>query len=771
MSLFAELEPKEPEKRGLLGLLKAFKAGFTDSSPSSMPIVGREPVDGGEAAVSVDPNGVREPRFKSASKPVNPRQASQGQPMTMGMRLRRAQEEAEDVAIIAEGSDRECPAKQEADVAASPAHPIAKDTEAVPEPSAAAGSISDVGGEIPLDPASQTIARADRPAEVLKERACTTEPTEPAKANAASIEDRASHATSGYDVPPTVRRIGTDIVETPEAVIETGRPRLVHAESLSFKRVLCQRDEHAALTVTESARREFIAVELQAGISIVVATPRFHESQLYATYLKDLARADISVHEEMVGTEDVIAALYGKEKQRASNFVPEASRAIGAFRDVVDEATGYEAGDVHWEYRDFAENVELRLRVDGELYSYRKMPKALVRRALSASYQDLVQRNTNTGETFQPTASQSAMIPLVVNTNIVNIRWQSTPLVGGFDVALRLLDGNFKKVKVLLPHEMGLEASQLEILDSLGKVTGGATFLTGETGSAKTTLLRAMSYMVPNRDRIKQFAVNEPSEVPAPWLSDISIQRRPGETDEDANRKIVEVIRTLMRMDPDDLTIGEVRDSVLAGLVAELSLTGHPVRATLHGNSILGAVMRLVGSRLKLPMDEVASGSFLNAIGNQKLIPKLCPHCKRPARDVLSPAQIASLEQKFGLDTSTMACRDEEGCQHCRRPGLFTRDGKVAAGIKGQTLAMELYRPTPEFLARVAARDWSGAEEVWRTSRKTDFANADMTGKTVYEHALYKASQGLIDPRFIDESMCAFDTYRLFRDANGGRPS
>ncbi|MFP3500089.1 hypothetical protein SB759_38365, partial [Pseudomonas sp. SIMBA_059] len=81
-------------------------------------------------------------------------------------------------------------------------------------------------------------------------------------------------------------------------------------------------------------------------------------------------------------------------------------------------------------------------RVDGELYSYRKMPKALVRRALSASYQDLVQRNTNSGETFQQTAPQSAMIPLVVNTNIVNIRWQSTPLVGGFDVALRLLDGN-----------------------------------------------------------------------------------------------------------------------------------------------------------------------------------------------------------------------------------------------------------------------------------------------------------------------------------------
>lgn len=746
MSLFAEMESREPEKRGLLGRLKAFKAGFTDNSSSAMPIVGREPVDGGESAVEVD--GPCEPRFKTTSKPVNPRQANQGQPMTMGMMLRRAQDEIEDVAIFEE--DPASPCAVAGDVPAS-TFEVRVDSVASSEPGA--------------DPAT---ARADAP---VHGSARAPEPSESPDADAVPEREAASYGPAGYDDPPTVRRIGTDVTEPPEVSIETGRPRLVHADALTFKRLLCQRDENAALAVTESARREFIAVELQAGISIVVSTQRFHESQLYATYLKDLARADISVHEEMVASEEVIAALYTKEKQRAATAVPESSRAIGAFRDVIEAAKAYGAGDVHWEYRDFSDAVELRFRVDGDLYSFRKMPKALAVRALAATYQDLVQRNTNSGESFQPTAPQSAMIPLVAHTDLVNIRWQSAPLVGGFDVALRLLDGNFKRVKVLLPHEMGLETSQLEILESLGKVTGGATFLTGETGSAKTTLLRAMSYLVPNRDRIKQFAVNEPSEVPAPWLSDISIQRRPNETEVDANRKIVEVIRTLMRMDPDDLTIGEVRDSVLAGLVAELALTGHPVRTTLHGNSILGAVMRLVGGRLKLPMDEVASGSFLNAVGNQKLIPILCPHCKRPARDVLAPQQIATLERKFGLDTSTMACRDEDGCEHCRRPGLFTRTGKVAAGIKGQTLAMELYRPTSEFLERVSVRDWRGAEQVWRSSRKSDFADADMTGKTVYEHALYKASRGLIDPQFIDESMCSFEAYRVAPDADGVLPS
>ncbi|WP_353254695.1 ATPase, T2SS/T4P/T4SS family [Burkholderia anthina] len=768
MSLFAEMESQEPEKRGLFGRLKAFKAGFTDSSSSAMPIVGREPVDGGESAVEVD--RPREPRFKTTSKPVNPRQANHGQPMTMGMMLRRAQDEIEDVSVFEE--DVASPRAVAAD--APPAHDARSATpdnmrttasSDIPPSTVEMKADTAVSSEPEAGPAA---ARADAAAH---EAARVPERSESQDADAVNGREAASSRPAGYDDPPTVRRIGTDVTEAPEVSIETGRPRLVHADALTFKRVLCQRDENAALAVSESARREFIAVELQAGISIVVSTQRFHESQLYATYLKDLARADISVHEEMVADEEVIAALYKSEKQRATSNVPESSRAIGAFRDVIEAATAYGAGDVHYEYREYAEDVELRLRVDGEMYSYRKMPKALVRRALSATYQDLVQRNTNSGETFQPSAPQSAMIPLVAHMNLVNIRWQSAPLVGGFDVALRLLDGNFKHVKVLLPHEMGLEASQLEILESLGKVTGGATFLTGETGSAKTTLLRAMSYLVPNRDRIKQFAVNEPSEVPAPWLSDISIQRRPNETEEDANRKIVEVVRTLMRMDPDDLTIGEVRDSVLAGLVAELALTGHPVRTTLHGNSILGAVMRLVGGRLKLPMDEVASGSFLNAVGNQKLIPVLCPHCKRPARDVLSPQQIATLERKFGLDTSGMACRDEDGCEHCRRPGLFTRTGKVAAGIKGQTLAMELYRPSPEFLERVSVRDWRGAEQVWRSSRKSDFADADMTGKTVYEHALYKASRGLIDPRFIDESMCSFDAYRVTPDADGVLPS
>lgn len=551
-----------------------------------------------------------------------------------------------------------------------------------------------------------------------------------------------------------------------------GMPRLFSAESLAeFKRILCDTTPDATLRITAHARREFVAVDMQAGIAVVIATRAFHETALYATYLRDLERVHISVREEMIATEDVIADVYERARIRLSTHVPEGSRAIALFRDVIEAAHAYGATDVHWESRDYQADAELRFRVDGDLYTYRRMPKATVLRALSASYQDLVQRNTNSGNAFQATAPQSAMIPLALATDTVNLRWQSAPQVGGFDVALRILDGNFRNYSVRLPATMGLEASQLAIVDSLGHASGGAVLLSGETGSAKSTLLRALSYMVDGRELMKQYAVSLPSEYPLPWLSDQSITRGLDETEEEFRRKVATIIRTLMRMDPDDLTVAEILDSTVAGLVVELALTGHPVRTTIHADSIIGVFMRLMGDRLQMTADEVASDKFINAVGNQKLIPMLCPHCKLPAAEVMDAAALELLRVKFGLDTSRMACRNDDGCEHCRKKGLLARDGKVAAGTKGQTLAMELYRPTPEFLAHIAVRDWRGAEDAWRRERTADFNSPDMTGKTIYEHALYKATQGLIDPRFIDRAMKSFNVYRVAPGRDGRVPS
>ncbi|MFM0514792.1 ATPase, T2SS/T4P/T4SS family [Paraburkholderia sp. RL17-373-BIF-A] len=742
MSLFSNYENAEPESRGILGRLKGWRSSFREPGASSVDSM---PIAGGHVPVPDD-----EPRFKTTSKPVKP---VHPQHVTLGMRLRDG--DITDVDAWDAGNHEVAPVS--ASASASVPAPVPAD--AYEDERADDRQNTDQDG-----------ATAIRESSAVGDRAAVDVGTTSHTAPTASVDPTGDDEPSEHR-STVAEELVTELAAHDVEVIPAGLPQLVSAESLTFKRILCERGPDAALRITDAARRRFVAVDLQAGVAIVVATREFREMALYSTYLKDLARADIAVREEMVASEEVIAAIYGTDRNRSTAVIPEASRAIGMFRDVIEAAHGYGASDGHYEYRDFNDEVEIRFRVHGDLYTYRHMPKALVRRALSASYQDLVQRNTNSAETFQPNAPQSAMIPLVVQTDVVNLRWQSSPLVGGFDVGLRLLDGNFRHYKVLMPEQMGLETSQLKIIRALGNVSGGVTILSGETGSAKSTLLRALSYMMTSRDLRKQYAVSQPAEFPNPWLSEISIPHRPDESEEDASRKAAEVIRTLMRMDPDDLTVTEIRDAVMAALVTELALTGHPVRTTLHADSAIGVFMRLAGGRLQLPMDEVSSEKFVNAVGNQKLIPLLCPHCKVPARDVMSQSDLRLLETKFGLDTSAMACRDEEGCEHCRLKGLVTRAGKVAGGTKGQTLAMELFRPSPEFLDRIAVRDWRGAEKVWRATRATGFNDADMTGKTIYEHALYKASTGIIDPRFINDSMRPFDEYRIFADRDGRMPS
>ncbi|SDR54357.1 Type II secretory pathway ATPase GspE/PulE or T4P pilus assembly pathway ATPase PilB [Paraburkholderia fungorum] len=744
MSMFSGVESDEPAARGFFGRLKGWRPGFTESGASTiLP--------------------VSEPRFDTDSLP------SGAQPMTLGMRLRNADitdVEPHDPYHPHDPHDPHGPSDERVPPRTREGHtPAEKDPAREPE-CAQAGEPVDRAEHPPQHAQRDTRQDAAEP------------PVDPTIADEGSWD---TDAVIAKEPPaPPLRTQEPVTAESEKALIESdvlytpiGLPQLISVDGLGpFKRILCGTAADATLNITAAARRSFVAVDMQAGVAMVVATREFHEGALYATYLKDLERADIAIREEMVATQDVIAAIYAAAKAReAGSVVPDGSRAIGTFRDVLEAAHEFNSSDAHWEYRDFNDDVEVRFRVDGDLYTYRRMPKALVKRALSAAYQDLVQRNTNSGETFQPSAPQSAMIPMVSRMDLLNLRWQSAPAVGGFDVALRLLDGNFRNVRVMQPAEMGLEPSQLAILDLLSNVSGGVTILSGETGSAKSTLLRAMSYNMAARDLRKQYAVSEPAEYPNPWLSEISIARRTDETDDEASRKSAEVVRTLMRMDPDDLTVNEIRDRIMAALVAELALTGHPVRTTIHGDSLIGVFMRLAGGRLQLPMDEVSSEKFVNAAGNQKLIPLLCPHCKVPARDVMPASQLELLSTKFGLDTARMACRSEDGCERCRLKGLFTRAGKVAGGTKGQTLAMELYQPTPEFLAHVAVRDWSGAEKVWRGERVSGFGDADMTGKTIYEHALYKASTGIIDPRFIDLTMRPFAHYRVMPDRDGRMPS
>src|ERR1700688_2606580 len=493
MDIFGGVQSDEPESRG------GFFTRFHSSRPSTF----------------VEPTQAAEPRFPKASNPANRPVSFLGRSLAM--------DDVEDVesSPVLGTPKQDVEPRQEGE----PLNFEQASVERFTELSAKAGTpgnqtgreavaqMGAVQGEarVPHSVAQAGETKASPEAGVIADASPSPAPLMPATpAPTASVVLAQPGESDAF--PNDEDRLFAEKADS--FVVESGRPALVSAEALpEYKRILTTADDDAALRIPAAARKEFIAVELQPGIAISVATVRFCERAQYATFIKDLANNDVFVREEMVATEAVIAAVYaGKSTALSKGVVRESSRAIGNFRDIIEAAHAYGASDVHFEPRDFQGEVEVRFRVNGDLYTFRHMPKAIVRRALFAAYSDLVQRNTNSGNSFQPSAPQSAMIPLVVKTDTVNLRWQSSPLVGGYDVALRLLDGNFKNYSVLLPKDMGYEDSQLAVIDALNYVSGGVTALTGETGSGKTTTLRALSYMLPDRDLKKQYAVNEPSE-------------------------------------------------------------------------------------------------------------------------------------------------------------------------------------------------------------------------------------------------------------------
>ncbi len=123
-------------------------------------------------------------------------------------------------------------------------------------------------------------------------------------------------------------------------------------------------------------------------------------------------------------------------------------------------------------------------------------------------------------------------------------------------------------------------------------------------------------------------------------------------------------------------------------------------------------------------------------------MPVLCEHCKIPSAAVISERKQDLLISKFKLDINNIYSKNPVGCEHCNN-----------TGTKGLTVVAEVIEPDDEMRRCIAAGRFTDAEKHYRSQRTTSFDNPDMTGKTIYEHALYKCSQGLMDPEVIERDL------------------
>ena len=275
---------------------------------------------------------------------------------------------------------------------------------------------------------------------------------------------------------------------------------------------------------------------------------------------------------------------------------------------LITEAVRLRASDIHVETGPPPKPVRVRLRVDGELVPCLELP-ARLRFAMVARLKIMAELDIS--EHRKPQDGKIAFARF--GGPKVELRVVTVPTHGGLeDVVLRLLSG----LKPMPMTEIGLAEGNLAALREVIAKPYGLVLICGPTGCGKTTTLHSVMREL-NTDQRKIWTAEDPVEIEQEGLRQVQVNPRIGWT-------FAAAMRTFLRADPDVVMIGEMRDEETARIAVEASLTGHLVLSTLHTNSAPESITRL----LEMGLDPFMFSDSLLAILAQRLVRRLCPHCR-----------------------------------------------------------------------------------------------------------------------------------------------
>lgn len=328
-----------------------------------------------------------------------------------------------------------------------------------------------------------------------------------------------------------------------------------------------------------------------------------------------------------------------------SSEVPPVIRIVSA---IISEAIRYRASDVHLEPK--SKYTMVRFRVDGLLHCKIRTPidihPAIISRIKILGKMDISERRK----------PQDGRITVKAGTRIVDIRVSSMPTLNGEKIVMRILD---KTASIKRLDELGLLPDDLEKIAFLVKKPQGVIITTGPTGSGKTTML--YSILSAMMETTKNFeTIEEPVEYFLEDASQVSVFEKIG-------LSFAQVLRSTLRQDPDVILVGEVRDFDTADVAFKASLTGHMVLTTLHTNSSVASITRLIDMGIK----PYIIASALEGVMAQRLVRKICEHCREEA-----PPDSAVM-QLLRLPGSVLAGRNYrgKGCSQCNGTGYAGRIG------------------------------------------------------------------------------------------------
>ena len=290
--------------------------------------------------------------------------------------------------------------------------------------------------------------------------------------------------------------------------------------------------------------------------------------------------------------------------------VSQTHSTVDVLNHTLQQAINQRASDIHIEPMEHA--CQIRLRIDGVLCPQPPLAAELAN-LLSARLKVL--GNLDIAERRLP---QDGQFTIELANEPVSFRIATLPCSGGEKIVLRLLH---QVPQALEPKALGMNAEQLACFNAVLHQPQGLILVTGPTGSGKTvTLYSALQSR--NTPDVNICSVEDPIEIPLAGLNQTQINPRAGLT-------FHNVLRALLRQDPDIIMVGEIRDGETAGIAINAAQTGHLVLSTLHTNSTTETLIRLE----QMGVARWMISSALTMVIAQRLVRRLCPHCRRETRD------------------------------------------------------------------------------------------------------------------------------------------
>jgi type IV pilus assembly protein PilB len=416
---------------------------------------------------------------------------------------------------------------------------------------------------------------------------------------------------------------------------------------------------------------------LQRDLELVCSSPEKIRQALIKYYGTAEEAADVLQHK--IGDEVDLGLEIGDGIEAVA--VDEADAPIIRMVSMlIIEAHKLGASDIHLEPLD--KKFRVRFRIDGVLQEMQAPPKRLQSAIISR-----LKIMTGSMSIAEKRLPQDGRIQVKIKKKPIDLRVSTIPTNHGESIVMRVLD---KSSLLLGLPELGFLSDDQEKFERLLRSPDGILLVTGPTGSGKTSTLYACLNYINKPDR-KIITVEEPVEYQMTGINQVQVNTDVGMTFPIA-------LRSILRQAPNIIMIGEIRDLETASIATNASLTGHLVFSTLHTNDAPSAIARLVD----IGVQPFLVASSVRAIMAQRLVRRLCTHCKHPADLSETEMRALRIEPSQVKDAHVMKA---PGCDHCRHTGYRGRMGIFEIFIIDDDVRHMINKRTSTFLLRQRARE------------------------------------------------------------------